>query len=135
MYTGSLFYCLEIMVSEHQFDPEVISAVRSAHTAVNVITYFLLFLAVFAGVMLGVFNAADDTTTEGFVMGFAAIFFLLSIPAIVTCWLVKRCIAHPEPWKQAVVWTYCLLLIPVFPLGTGGAIAILYGQIKWMRAP
>lgn len=123
-------------MSEHHFEPAVLKAVAASRTAVNVITYFLLLLAVFAGVMLGIFNgAAENATNWDFAMGFAVIFFGISLPALIFNKLVKDAIAHPESWKQALVWFYCLLLLPLFPIGTGAAIVILYGQVQWMRAP
>lgn len=121
-------------MSEFEFDENVIKAVTAAHVAVNVITYFLIFIALFAGIMLGIFNAAEDVSEpEDFALGFATIFFSIAIPAWIFGKIIKACIAQPEVWKQALVWFYSLLLIPVFPMGTGAAAVVLYGQVKWMK--
>jgi uncharacterized membrane protein len=111
--------------------------VNAARTAVNVITIFAIFIALFMGVMLGVFNAAEPT--EGmsenihFLLGFSFIFFIIAIPSMIFNLLVKRSIAQPGLWKQALVWVYGILLLPLFPMGTAAAAVILYAQISWMR--
>ena len=121
-------------MSESEFDESVIKAVTTAHVAVNVVSYFSIFIALFAGVMLGIFNAAEDVSEpQDFALGFTAIFFLIAIPAWISGKVIKACIAQPEVWKQALVWFYCLLLLPIFPMGTGAAAVVLYGQVKWMK--
>jgi uncharacterized membrane protein len=111
--------------------------VNAARTAVNVITIFAIFIALFMGVMLGVFNAAEPT--EGmsenihFLLGFSFIFFIIAIPSMIFNLLVKRSIAQPGLWKQALVWVYGILLLPLFPMGTAAAAVILYAQVSWMR--
>lgn len=112
--------------------------VKAAKIAVNVITIFAVFIALFMGVMLGVFNAAEPaegvSENMNFLFGFSAIFFTITIPSLVFNYLVKLSIAQQDLWKQAVVWVYCLILFPMFPMGTAAAAVILYAQISWMRA-
>jgi hypothetical protein len=112
--------------------------INAARTAVNVITIFAVFIALFMGVMLGIFNAVEPS--EGisenlnFVLGFSAIFFTITIPSIIFNILVKRSIAQEGLWQQAIVWVYGILLFPLFPMGTAAAAVILYAQVAWMRA-
>lgn len=112
--------------------------INAARTSVNVITMFAVFSALFMGVMLGIFNAAE--TAEGmsenmhFLLGFSAIFFTITLPSVILNYLVKRCIAKKGLWRQAVVWVYCIVLLPIFPIGTAAAAVILYAQVSWMRA-
>jgi hypothetical protein len=122
-----------------QKDAEVLQQkVNAARTAVNVITIFIVFIALFMGVMLGVFNAAapSEGVSENmhFLLGFSSIFFTVSIPTMILNLLVKRSIAQSSLWKQAIVWLYGILLLPCFPMGTAAAAVILYAQISWMRA-
>ena len=112
--------------------------VNAAHTATNVITIFAVFIALFMGVMLGVFNAVEprDGMSENmnFLLGFSAIFFTISIPSMIFNLLIRRSIAQSGFWQQGLVWVYILLLLPLFPMGTAAAAVILYAQISWMRA-
>jgi hypothetical protein len=130
----------ENMLSSHvQQEIEVLQKkVSAAHTAVNVITIFAVFIALFMGVMLGVFNATapSEGVSENmhFLLGFSAIFFTITIPSIIFNLLVKRSIAQPGSWPQAIVWVYILILLPLFPMGTAAAAVILYAQVAWMRA-
>lgn len=122
-----------------QKDAEVLQQkVNAARTAVNVITIFIVFMALFMGVMLGVFNAAEPSEgvseNMNFLLGFSAIFFTISIPSMILNLLVKRSIAQSGLWEQAIVWLYGILLLPFFPMGTAAAAVILYAQISWMRA-
>lgn len=112
--------------------------INAAYTAVNVITLFAIFMALFMGVMLGVFNAAEPS--EGmsdhlhFLIGFSTIFFAVSIPSMILNFLIKRSIAEKNTWKQALVWFYCIVLFPMFPMGTAAAAVIVFAQVSWMRA-
>lgn len=122
-----------------QYDADALQQkINAAYTAVNVITLFAIFMALFMGVMLGVFNAAEPS--EGmsdnlhFLIGFSTIFFAVTIPSVVFNKLVKKAIAQAGFWQQAVVWVYALFLLPIFPMGTAAAAVILYAQISWMRA-
>jgi hypothetical protein len=112
--------------------------VKAAKIAVNVITIFAVFIALFMGVMLGVFNAAEPmegmSENMNFLLGFSAIFFLITIPSVIFNFLVKRSIAQKGLWQQAIVWVYCIVLFPLFPMGTAAAAVIIYGQVSWMRA-
>jgi len=112
--------------------------INAAHTAVNVITIFAVFIALFMGVMLGIFNAVEPSEgiseNMNFLLGFSAIFFTIAIPSIVFNFLVKRSIAQQGLWQQAMVWFYGIVLFPLFPMGTAAAAVILYAQIAWMRA-
>lgn len=112
--------------------------VKAAQTAVNVITIFAVFMALFMGVMLGIFNAAEPakgvSENMNFLLGFSSIFFTITIPSMILNYLIKRSIAVNSLWKQALVWVYCLILFPLFPMGTAAASVILFAQISWMRA-
>jgi hypothetical protein len=116
----------------------LLAKINAARTAVNVITIFAVFIALFMGVMLGVFNATEpsDGMSENinFLLGFSAIFFTIAIPSMIFNFLVTRSIAQPGLWKQGLVWAYGLVLLPLFPMGTAAAAVILYAQISWMRA-
>lgn len=122
-----------------QQDAEVLQQkINAAHTAVTVITIFAVFMALFMGVMLGVFNAAEPSEgvseNMNFLLGFSVIFFTITIPSVIFNLLVKRAIAQPALWKQGIVWVYGILLLPLFPMGTAAAAVILFAQISWMRA-
>ena len=120
--------------TEVDLDPKVIKAVTSAHVAVNVATYFLYLVALSVGLMSGVLNGADEQAPDGYaVIGFALMFLPIAIGAFAFGRLMKVSIAHPEVWKQALVWSYCLVLLSIFPIGTGLALVIVHGQVKWMR--
>ena len=110
---------------------------NAAKTAVNVITLFAIFGALFMGVMLGIFNAAapSEGVSENmnFLLGFSAIFFTITIPSIILSFLLKRSIAEPGLWQQAIVWFYCLVIFPFFPIGSVAAAVIMYAQVSWMR--
>ena len=115
----------------------LLAKVKAARTAVNVITIFAVFIALFMGIMLGIFNAAEPaegiSENMNFLLGFSVIFFPITIPAMVFNLLVKRSIAQEGLWQQAVVWVYGILLLPLFPMGTAAAAVILYAQVSWMR--
>ncbi len=115
----------------------LLAKVKAARTAVNVITIFSVFIALFMGIMLGVFNAAEpqDGMSENinFLLGFCAIFFPITIPSLILNRWVKRSIAQQGLWQQAIVWVYGILLLPLFPMGTAAAAVILYAQVSWMR--
>lgn len=124
-----------------QSDEALQNKINAARIAVNVITIFTIFtvfIAVFMGVMLGVFNAAEPaegvSENMNFLMGFSAIFFTIAIPSLLFNFLVKRSIADKNLWKQALVWVFCIFLFPMFPMGTAAAIVIVYAQVSWMRA-
>jgi ABC-type methionine transport system permease subunit len=111
--------------------------VNAACIAVNIITIFAVFIALFMGVMLGIFNATKPTggmsENMHFLLGFSVISFTIAIPSVIFHVLVKRSIAQSGLWQQAIVWVYGILLLPFFPIGTAAAAVILYAQISWMR--
>ncbi len=115
---------------------EILAAkINSARVAVNVITFFGLFMALFTGVMLGIFNSTvPDAGPYDFALGFSAFFFGIGIPCLVFQQLVRKAIAKSGIWSQAIVWFYCLILFPFFPMGTAASCVILFAQISWMRA-
>jgi hypothetical protein len=122
-----------------QQETEVLQGkINAARTAVNVITIFAVFIALFMGVMLGIFNAAEpgEGVSENmyFLLGFSSIFFTISIPSMIFNFLVKRAIGQAGLWQQAIVWVYGIMLLPMFPMGTAAAAVILYAQVSWMRA-
>jgi F0F1-type ATP synthase assembly protein I len=102
--------------------------VNAACIAVNIITIFAVFIALFMGIMLGIFNATKPTggmsENMHFLLGFSSVIFNV---------LVKRSIAKAGLWQQAIVWVYGILLLPLFPIGTASAAVILYAQVSWMR--
>ena len=67
-------------------DDEVLEAkINAARVAVNVITFFGLFMALFTGVMLGIFNSTvPDAGPYDFALGFSAFFFGIGIPVSYT---------------------------------------------------
>jgi hypothetical protein len=111
--------------------------VNAACIAVNIITIFAIFIALFMGIMLGIFNATKPTggmsENMHFLLGFSVIFFTIAIPSVIFNVLVKRSIAKSGLWQQAIVWVYGILLLPLFPIGTASAAVILYAQVSWMR--
>jgi hypothetical protein len=111
--------------------------VNAACIAVNIITIFAVFIALFMGIMLGIFNATKPTggmsENMHFLLGFSVIFFTIAIPSVIFNVLVKRSIAKSGLWQQAIVWVYGILLLPLFPIGTASAAVILYAQVSWMR--
>jgi len=110
---------------------------NAAKTAVNVITLFAIFAALFMGVMLGIFNATapSEGVSENmnFLLGFSAIFFTITIPSLMLNFLMKRSIAENGLWQQAIVWFYCIVIFPFFPIGSVAAVVIIYAQVSWMR--
>jgi len=121
--------------SELVFDETLIAKVNAAAVAVNVITMFGLFIALFTGVMLGIFNSTvPDAGTIDFVLGFSAFFFGIGVPCLVFQQLVRRAIAKTGLWNQSIVWFYCIILLPLFPIGSAASCVILFAQISWMRA-
>ena len=110
---------------------------NAAKTAVNVITLFAIFAALFMGVMLGIFNATapSEGVSENmnFLLGFSAIFFTITIPSIILNFLLKRSIAQLGLWQQAIVWFYSIAILPFFPIGSAAAVVIMYAQVSWMR--
>jgi hypothetical protein len=108
--------------------------VNAARVAVNVITIFGVFIGLFTGVMLGIFNAeAPDADGFDFLLGFSAFFFGIATPCLIFQQLVRKAIALPGLWNQSIVWFYCILLLPMFPMGTAASCVILFAQISWMR--
>lgn len=121
--------------SERIFDEALTDKVNAAAVAVNVITMFGLFIALFTGVMLGIFNSTvPDAGTMDFVLGFSSFFFGIGVPCLVFQQLVRKAIARTGLWNQSIVWFYCIVLLPLFPIGTAASSVILFAQISWMRA-
>lgn len=119
---------------ESGFDETLAEKVNAARVAVNVITIFGVFIALFTGVMLGIFNSTvPDAGPADFALGFSAFFFGIGVPCLVFQQLVRRAIAQAGLWNQSVVWFYALLLLPMFPMGTIASCVILFAQISWMR--
>lgn len=117
------------------FDDELADKINAAKVAVNVITIFGLFIALFTGVMLGIFNSTvPDAGTYDFALGFSSFFFGIGIPCLFFQQLVRKAIAQTELWKQSIVWFYAIILLPIFPMGTAAAVVILFAQVSWMRA-
>lgn len=109
--------------------------VNAARVAVNVITIFGVFIALFTGVMLGIFNSTvPDATAVDFALGFSAFFFGIGVPCLIFQQLVRKAIAQTGIWNQSIVWFYGILLLPMFPMGTAASCVILFAQISWMRA-
>lgn len=109
--------------------------VNAARVAVNVMTLFGLFIALFCGVMLGIFNSTvPDAGPLDFALGFSAFFFGIGVPCLIFQQLVRKAIAQPGGWHQSIVWFYCIVLLPFFPIGSAASCVILYAQISWMRA-
>lgn len=120
--------------SEQAFDEALMAKVNAAAVAVNVITMFGLFIALFTGVMLGIFNSTvPDAGTMDFALGFSAFFFGIGLPCLIFQQLVRKAIAQPGLWNQSIVWFYCIILLPLFPIGTAASCVILFAQISWMR--
>lgn len=108
--------------------------INAAKVAVNVITFFGIFAALFLGVMLGIFNSTvPNAGPADFALGFSAFFFGIGLPCLIFQLLVRRSIAKAGLWNQAVVWFYCIVLFPFFPLGMAASCVILFAQISWMR--
>lgn len=109
--------------------------IDAAKVAVNVMTLFGLFMALFLGVMLGIFNSTTpDAGTYDFVLGFSSFFFGIGVPCLAFQQLVRRGVAQPGLWNQSIVWFYCIVLFPMFPMGTATSSVILFAQISWMRS-
>lgn len=118
-----------------EYSEELVAKVNAARVAVNVITIFGLFMALFLGVMLGIFNSTTPNAgTSDFIMGFSAFFFGIGVPCLVFQQLVRRAIAQSGLWNQSIVWFYCIVLFPMFPMGTAASSVILFAQISWMRS-
>jgi F0F1-type ATP synthase assembly protein I len=129
----------DMSIQHAQQEAEVLQQkVNAACIAVNIITICAVFIALFMGVMLGVFNATKPvggmSENMHFLLGFSVIFFTIAIPSVIFNLLVKRSIAQAGLWQQAIVWLYGILLLPFFPIGTAAAAVILYAQVSWMRA-
>jgi hypothetical protein len=119
---------------EGAFDKALAEKVNAARVAVNVITIFGVFIALFTGVMLGIFNSTvENAGTADFVLGFSSFFFGIGIPCLIFQQLVRRAIAQSGLWNQSIVWFYAILLLPIFPMGTATSCVILFAQISWMR--
>lgn len=117
-----------------EYSESLLAKVNAAKVAVNVITIFGVFIAIFTGVMLGIFNAeAPQAQASDFVLGFSVFFFGIGVPCLVFQQLVRKAIALPGLWNQSIVWFYCILLLPMFPMGTAASCVILFAQISWMR--
>lgn len=130
------FIMQERDVSENQalVDSALAEKINAARIAVNVITLFGLFIALFSGVMLGIFNSTvPNAGTADFALGFASFFFGIGVPCLIFQLLVRRAIAQPGLWNQAIVWCYCIILMPIFPIGSAASSVILFAQISWMR--
>lgn len=116
-------------------DESLQEKIMAAKVAVNVMTIFGLFIALFLGVMLGIFNSTvPDADAYDFALGFSAFFFGIGIPCLAFQQLVRRGIAQPGLWNQSIVWFYCIVLFPMFPMGTATSSVILFAQISWMRS-
>lgn len=112
----------------------LLAKVNAAKVAVNVITIFGVFMALFLGVMLGIFNSrVPDADAYDFALGFSAIFFGIGIPCLVFQQWVRKAIAQHGIWNQSIVWVYCILIFPFFPMGSIASSVILFAQISWMR--
>lgn len=121
--------------SEQVFDEALNAKVKAAGVAVNVTTMFGLFIALFTGVMLGIFNSTvPDAGTMDFVLGFSVFFFGIGLPCLVFQQLVGKAIAKKGLWNQSIVWFYCIILLPFFPIGSAASCVIIFAQISWMRA-
>lgn len=123
-------------VDSHKIPDEGLQAkIDAAKVAVNVMTLFGLFMALFLGVMLGIFNSTvPDADAYDFALGFSVFFFGIGIPCLAFQQLVRRGIAQPGLWNQSIVWFYCIVLFPMFPMGTATSSVILFAQINWMRS-
>jgi len=120
---------------EGVFDEALAEKVNAARVAVNVITIFGVFIALFTGVMLGIFNSTvENAEAVDFALGFASFFLGIGIPCLVFQQLVRKSIAQAGLWKQSIVWFYAIILLPIFPMGTAASCVILFAQISWMRA-
>ena len=116
-------------------DESLAEKVNAAKVAVNVITLFGLFIALFTGVMLGIFNSTvPDAGPYDFALGFSAFFFGIGVPCLIFQQLVRKSIAQAGLWNQSIVWFYAILLLPMFPMGTAASCVIIFAQVSWMRA-
>jgi uncharacterized transporter YbjL len=116
-------------------DETLAEKVNAAKVAVNVITLFGLFIALFTGVMLGIFNSTvPDAGPYDFALGFSAFFFGIGLPCLIFQQLVRKSIAQAGLWNQSIVWFYAIILLPLFPMGTAAACVIIFAQVSWMRA-
>jgi hypothetical protein len=113
----------------------LVEKINAAKVAVNVITMFGVFIALFTGVMLGIFNSTvPDAGPVDFALGFSSFFFGIGIPCLIFQQWVRKSIAQPGLWSQAIVWFYAIILFPMFPMGTAASSVILFAQVSWMRA-
>jgi hypothetical protein len=116
-------------------DKALAEKVNAAKIAVNVITLFGLFIALFTGVMLGIFNSTvPDAGPYDFALGFSAFFFGIGVPCLIFQQLVRKAIAQAGLWNQSIVWFYAIILLPMFPMGTAAGCVIIFAQVAWMRA-
>jgi hypothetical protein len=116
-------------------DESLAEKVNAAKVAVNVITLFGLFIALFTGVMLGIFNSTvPDAGPYDFALGFSAFFFGIGVPCLIFQQLVRKSIAEAGLWNQSIVWFYSIILLPMFPMGTAAGCVIIFAQVSWMRA-
>lgn len=116
-------------------DISLAEKVNAARVAINVVTIFGLFISVFMGVMIGIFNSGiPDAGLYDFALGFLVFFFGIGVPCLVFQQIVGKAIAQKGLWSQSIVWFYCLLILPIFPIGTAASCVIIYCQISWMRS-
>lgn len=124
----------DVLENQMLVDEALAEKINAAKIAVNVITLFGLFIALFTGVMLGIFNSTvPNANASDFALGFSAFFFGIGVPCLIFQLLVRRAIARSGLWNQAVVWCYCIILMPLFPIGSAASAVILFAQISWMR--
>jgi uncharacterized transporter YbjL len=125
----------EMSESKLQLDERLAEKVNAARVAVNVMTIIGVCIALFTGVMLGIFNSTvPNAGASDFMLGFSAFFFGIGVPCVIAQQLVRRAIAQSGLWSQSMVWCYCILLLPLFPIGTVASCVILFAQISWMRS-
>lgn len=115
-------------------DKDLDDKISAAHTAVNNITWFALFVGVFSGFMLGVVNSeVVDADIFDNITGFSIYFFGIAVPFLILKQLMLKAIAQAGIFKQVLVWLYSLVLFPLFPMGTITSSVILFAQVSWMR--
>ncbi|MGK0248078.1 MAG: cadmium resistance protein CadD (predicted permease) [Oleispira sp.] len=125
----------EVSENQLQVSEGLAAKINAARVAVNVMTILGVFIALFTGVMLGIFNSTvPNASASDFLLGFLAFFFGIGIPCVIAQQLVRRAIAQTGLWHQSLVWCYCILLLPLFPIGTAASGVILFAQISWMRS-
>lgn len=111
-----------------ELSPELADKIKTAHSAINLITGFAIFIALFGGLKLATLEPDD------FFEIFLTIFPGISIVALISGKLVKLSLADRKIWKQLTVWLYIGVWLLIPPLGTGAAIMILLAQISWKKS-